>query len=76
MLGCREPCLNVNHMPSCDPLDDYETAIEPDVEAIIKRHAKLRLILHLDDNFEGFGDGAWGSSPTNSSMSTSIEVPS
>jgi hypothetical protein len=41
-------------------LDDYETAIEPDVESIIERHAKLRLILHLDDNFEGFGEGAWG----------------
>ena len=41
-------------------LSDHETAIEPDVKSIIKRHPKLRLILHLGDDFEGFGEGAWG----------------
>lgn len=41
-------------------VDDFATEIEPDVESIVERHAKLRLILHLGERFEGFGEGAWG----------------
>ena len=41
-------------------LDEYAAAIEPEVESILERNARLRLILHLDDDFEGFGEGAWG----------------
>ena len=41
-------------------LDDYSTSIEPLVDSIIEQHAQLRLILHLGDAFDGFGEGAWG----------------
>ncbi len=41
-------------------VDDFTTAIEPDVESIVERHSKLRLVLHLGERFEGFGEGAWG----------------
>ncbi len=41
-------------------LDEYASSVEPEVESIIERHSKLRLILHLDNAFEGFGEGAWG----------------
>jgi hypothetical protein len=41
-------------------VNDFTTAIEPDVESIVERHASLRLILHLGERFEGFGEGAWG----------------
>lgn len=41
-------------------VDDFTTAIEPDVESIVERHSKLRLILHLGERFDGFGEGAWG----------------
>lgn len=41
-------------------VDDFAMSIEPEVEAVVERHEKLRLILHLGDRFDGFGDGAWG----------------
>jgi len=41
-------------------IDDFTTAVEPDVESMVQRHAKLRLILHLGQRFEGFGEGEWG----------------
>ncbi|MGA9278489.1 STAS/SEC14 domain-containing protein [Ilumatobacter sp.] len=41
-------------------VDDFTTYIEPEVDAVVERHEKLRLVLHLGDRFEGFGDGAWG----------------
>ncbi|MCB0969476.1 MAG: STAS/SEC14 domain-containing protein, partial [Ilumatobacter sp.] len=41
-------------------VDDFTTVIEPDVDAIVERHDKLRLVLLLGDRFTGFGEGAWG----------------
>ena len=41
-------------------VDDFQTTIEPEVDAIVERHEKLRLILELGEEFEGFGEGAWG----------------
>jgi len=41
-------------------VDDFETMIEPEVDATVERHVRLRLILELGDRFEGFGEGAWG----------------
>ena len=40
-------------------VDDFAAMIESDVEAVVQRHAELRLILHLGDRFSGFGEGAW-----------------
>lgn len=40
--------------------DDFVTSIEPEVEAVVERHDKLRLLLQLGDRFDGFGEGAWG----------------
>ncbi len=40
-------------------VDDFVTTIEPDVEHVVERHGKLRLVLDLGDRFSGFGDGAW-----------------
>ena len=41
-------------------IDDYTTIIEPEVERIDASHGDLRLVLHLGDEFTGFGEGAWG----------------
>jgi len=41
-------------------VEDFATFIEPEVEAVVERHEKLRLVLHLGERFEGFGEGAWG----------------
>lgn len=40
--------------------EDFTTGIEPEVDAVVERHDKLRLVLHLGERFDGFGDGAWG----------------
>lgn len=41
-------------------VDDFATEIEPDVDRVVERHEKLRLVLHLGSEFTGFGPGAWG----------------
>ena len=41
-------------------IDDFVSVIEPDVDGVVRRHERLRLILELGDRFEGFGEGAWG----------------
>jgi hypothetical protein len=41
-------------------IDDFVEVIEPDVDAIGERDERLRLILELGEDFEGFGEGAWG----------------
>jgi hypothetical protein len=41
-------------------IDDFEAVIAPEVEDVVRRHERLRLILDLGDRFEGFGEGAWG----------------
>jgi hypothetical protein len=41
-------------------IDDYTSIIEPEVERIDASHGDLRLVLHLGDEFTGFGEGAWG----------------
>ncbi|MGO9634557.1 MAG: STAS/SEC14 domain-containing protein [Steroidobacteraceae bacterium] len=37
---------------------DYESRIIPGVEAIFSRHAKVRFLYHLGENFGGFEAGA------------------
>ena len=39
---------------------DFVTNIEPEVERVEAADRKLRLLLHLGPEFDGFGDGAWG----------------
>lgn len=56
-------------------IDDFTTVIEPDVDAIVERHDKLRLVLALGERFTGFGEGAWGEVTAGSATSTSTEVP-
>ncbi|MFT6292929.1 MAG: hypothetical protein ACJAR2_003549 [Ilumatobacter sp.] len=52
-------CIGM-HVVGQFTVDDFATTIEPDVESITEHHSKLRLILHLGERFEGFGEGAWG----------------
>ena len=39
---------------------DYVDTIEPELEKVEAEHAKLRLVLQLGPEFDGFGEGAWG----------------
>jgi hypothetical protein len=41
-------------------IDDFVSQVEPRVEEVVDRDEKLRLVLHLGERFDGFGDGAWG----------------
>lgn len=41
-------------------VDDFVAHVEPRVDEITAAHERLRLLLHLGDEFTGFGDGAWG----------------
>ena len=41
-------------------VNDFVSTIEPAVERLEEQHAKLRLLLFLGPEFEGFGEGAWG----------------
>lgn len=43
-------------------VDDFTTTIAPMIDDVVERHAQLRLVLHLGEKFEGFGEGAWGDS--------------
>jgi hypothetical protein len=41
-------------------VEDYLDTIEPEVDRIEAAHARLRLLLHLGPQFDGFGEGEWG----------------
>ena len=41
-------------------VDDYVGTIEPVVDRLEAGNVRLRLLLHLGPEFEGFGDGEWG----------------
>ena len=41
-------------------VDDFTSRIEPLVDDVLDRRDELRLVLHLGDEFSGFGEGAWG----------------
>lgn len=41
-------------------IDDYTAVIEPELERLDVSNSQLRLILHLGEQFTGFGEGAWG----------------
>ena len=57
--GLPEGCIGMSAVGQFT-VDDFVTAIEPEVESVAARRAELRLILHLGEQFEGFGEGAWG----------------
>lgn len=40
--------------------EDFVDVIEPQVDHVVERHEKLRLLLELGERFEGFGEGGWG----------------
>jgi hypothetical protein len=39
---------------------DYTDTIEPELERLEPEHHKLRLLLQLGPEFDGFGEGSWG----------------
>lgn len=40
--------------------DDFAATIQPRVDAVVEGNTELRLVLQLGEQFEGFGEGAWG----------------
>ena len=40
--------------------DDYVDIVEPEVDRLEAAREKLRLLLHLGPEFDGFGEGEWG----------------
>lgn len=41
-------------------IDDYRAVIEPEIARVADAAHRLRLMLHLGEQFTGFGEGAWG----------------
>jgi len=59
MTDLPDGCIGMNAVGQFT-INDFATTIEPEVDSIVERNSKLRLILHLGERFEGFGEGAWG----------------
>ena len=41
-------------------VDDFTETVEPQVEDLLAAGTEIRLLVHLGEQFEGFGEGAWG----------------
>jgi hypothetical protein len=41
-------------------IEDYRALVEPELERVDADGTDLRLLLHLGEEFTGFGEGAWG----------------
>lgn len=41
-------------------IEDFTGTVEIQIDKVTAQHEQLRLVLHLGEQFEGFGEGAWG----------------
>ena len=56
-------------------IDDFASVIAPDVDEVVQRHERLRLILELGDRFEGSVRAPGANSPRNCVTSASTAGP-
>lgn len=41
-------------------VEDFDTVVTPRVDQLVASDDPVRLLLHLSEEFTGFGEGAWG----------------
>ncbi len=41
-------------------VEDFTGSVEPQVEELLAAGTEIRLLVHLGERFDGFGEGAWG----------------